>query len=199
MFAPAFGVHFQSDSLNVDWILSLEPLSAMIRVDGVLSSSATVPDEDHLQLFELMRRPFPKDHELVARHIIEEERHLSQSEPEEEVVPITGAAEAISYGGCDCRVSIVSEVPCYDEPPWAITAPPPIYPKFAAEARIQGTVVLLVLVEADGHISNIKVFRGVTGLNDATVDAVRKWVFKPALKDGRPVCVWTEVPVDFHF
>jgi len=207
MFMPSFGLHFRGDSLNVDWILSLEPLSAMIRIDGVISASATVPDEDHVQLLELMRRPFPKDHELVARHIIEEERH----EPKAGTVAETAGFEEaraghdfapvgeISYEGCDCRPGIEGEPPCYDHAPEPVTAPPPTYPVFAREAQIQGKVLLHVLVGSDGRVANIKVFRGVTGLNDVTIDAVGRWVFKPALKDGEPVCAWIEIPVDFHF
>jgi len=199
MFAPALGLHFQGDSLNVDWILSLEPLAVIIRIDGVLSSCASVPDEDHLQLLELMRRPFPKDAELVAQHVIEEERHQSAVETEEEVVATAEPERVISYEGCDCRVGMGSETPCYDEPAAPVIAPPPTYPEFARVAQIQGKVILHVLVGADGRVASIKVFRGVVGLNDASVDAVSRWVFKPAQKAGEPVCVWIEVPVGFHF
>jgi protein TonB len=56
-----------------------------------------------------------------------------------------------------------------------------------------------VLVGKDGRVKNVKVIRGVTGLNDAAVDAIRRWVFKPALSNNKPVAVWVEVPIDFHF
>ena len=29
--------------------------------------------------------------------------------------------------------------------------------------------------------------------------AVKQWVFKPALSSNKPVAVWVEVPLDFHF
>jgi len=212
MFSPAFGVHFQGDSLNVDWILSLEPLSAMIRIGGLQFLSATVPEELHVQLLELMRRPFPKDHELVARHIAEEERHRKRAERDdaEDTFPLTPAEQAV-YLGCDCLGWAPTDVrlrsgawvkgdrSCYDETAWAVTAPPPTYPVFAREAMIQGKVILRVLIGDDGRVKKIMVHRGITGLNDATVDAVRRWEFKPAQKSGAPVCIWQEIPVDFHF
>ena len=60
-------------------------------------------------------------------------------------------------------------------------------------------MVLHVLVGKDGRVKNVKVFRGVKGLDDAAVLAVKKWVFKPALSNNKPVAVWVEVPIDFHF
>jgi len=45
----------------------------------------------------------------------------------------------------------------------------------------------------------VKVIKGVTGLDAAAVDAVKKWVFKPALSNNKPIAVWVEVPMDFHF
>ncbi len=87
----------------------------------------------------------------------------------------------------------------YEDEPVPITQPQPAYPDFAREAQIQGKVILHVLVGKDGRVKNVKVIRGVTGLNDAAVDAIKRWVFKPALSNNKPVAVWVEVPLDFHF
>lgn len=87
----------------------------------------------------------------------------------------------------------------YEDEPVPVTTVQPVYPEFARDAQIQGKVVLHVLVGKDGRVKNVKVIRGVTGLNDAAVDAVKRWVFKPALSQNKPVAVWVEVPVDFHF
>jgi protein TonB len=87
----------------------------------------------------------------------------------------------------------------YEDEPVPVTTVQPVYPEFAREAQIQGKVILHVLVGKDGRVKNVKVSKGVTGLNDAAIEAVRKWVFKPALSNNKPVAVWVEVPVDFHF
>jgi TonB family protein len=87
----------------------------------------------------------------------------------------------------------------YEDEPVPVTQVQPAYPEFAREAQIQGKVVLHVLVGKDGRVKNVKVIRGVTGLNEAAVDAIKKWVFKPALSNNKPVAVWVEVPMDFHF
>jgi periplasmic protein TonB len=86
----------------------------------------------------------------------------------------------------------------YEDEPVPVTHPDPVYPAFAREAQISGKVVLHVLVGKDGRVHDVKVIRSVTGLNDAAVDAVKKWVFKPALSNNKPVAVWVEVPMDFR-
>ena len=87
----------------------------------------------------------------------------------------------------------------YEDEPTPVTRVEPSYPEFAREAQIQGKVTLHVLVGKDGRVKNVKVIKGVTGLNEAAVDAIKKWVFKPALSNNKPVAVWVEVPMDFHF
>jgi protein TonB len=87
----------------------------------------------------------------------------------------------------------------YEDPPAPVTRVEPSYPEMAREAQIQGRVVLHVLVGKDGRVKNVKVMRSVTMLDGAAVDAVKRWVFKPALSNNKPVAVWVEVPVDFHF
>jgi protein TonB len=87
----------------------------------------------------------------------------------------------------------------YEDEPTPVTAPPPAYPEFARDAGITGKVTLHVLVGKDGRVKNVKVIKGVTGLDAAAVEAVKKWVFKPALSNNKPIGVWVEVPMDFHF
>ncbi len=86
----------------------------------------------------------------------------------------------------------------YDEPPEPVTTVQPRYPEFAREAHITGTVVLHVLVGKDGRVGRVIVAKGITGLNDAAIDAVRRWVFKPAMKDQAPVESWYEADLDFE-
>lgn len=198
-FAPALGVHFGGDSLNADWILSFEPLSAMIRVAGADVASASVPIESHAQLLRLMRDAFPKDALIAGQSDLEEERHSAARH-----------VDRASYGGCDCWAEAVLKSPykriasphdttgCYAVAPIPVATRSPVYPEFAKEAQIQGTVVLHALIADDGRVTNIRVFRGITGLSDSAVDTVKKWTFKPATKAGQPVCTWIEIPVDFH-
>ncbi|HET9951452.1 MAG TPA: energy transducer TonB [Candidatus Eisenbacteria bacterium] len=86
----------------------------------------------------------------------------------------------------------------YDEAPVPVTRTGPVYPEAARNAGREGTVLLHVLVGVDGRVKNAKIARGVTGLNEAALAAVRSWTFKPALSARKPVAAWVEVPMEFR-
>ncbi len=75
-------------------------------------------------------------------------------------------------------------------------------PKFTEQARrakVQGIVLLLLVVTQEGGVTDIRVKDGLGhGLDENAVKAVRKWKFEPATKDGKPVAVQLSVEVDFH-
>jgi TonB family protein len=69
----------------------------------------------------------------------------------------------------------------------------------ARRAKYQGVVLVEVLVDAQGYPQNPRVVRALgMGLDEKAIEAVRKYRFKPALMDGRPVAVMINVEVNFH-
>jgi periplasmic protein TonB len=85
-----------------------------------------------------------------------------------------------------------------DTPPVPISAPKPVYTDWLREARIEGKVLLRVLVGTDGLVKKVVVESGPKGLDAAAVEAVRRWTFRPGLSDGRPVEVWVAIPILFR-
>lgn len=86
-----------------------------------------------------------------------------------------------------------------------VTAPRVIYapePEFSEEARrtkYQGTVVLWLIVGADGRTRDIRVYRSLgMGLDEKAIEAIRHWLFEPGRKDGVPVAVQVNVEVNFR-
>jgi TonB family protein len=73
----------------------------------------------------------------------------------------------------------------------------PVYPAMAMHAHIQGTVVLKVIIENDGHVSQVTPVSGPPALVSAGVDAVKQWVYRPYTLSGEPVRVQTQVLVNF--
>jgi protein TonB len=71
------------------------------------------------------------------------------------------------------------------------------YPPIARSARIQGTVVLQATISKGGTIENLRVLSGPPMLQQAAIQAVRTWRYKPYLLNGEPVEVETQVNVDF--
>jgi TonB family protein len=78
-----------------------------------------------------------------------------------------------------------------------LTKVTPVYPPDAKVARIQGKVVLEVVIGKDGHVENVKVVSGPKELQQSAMDAVRQWVYKPYLLNGAPVDVITKVTVHY--
>jgi periplasmic protein TonB len=74
----------------------------------------------------------------------------------------------------------------------------PQYPAIAKAARIQGTVVLQATISKAGGIENLRVVSGPPMLQQAAMDAVRSWRYKPYLLNGDPVEVETTVNVVFN-
>lgn len=70
----------------------------------------------------------------------------------------------------------------------------------AADLSASGIVVLNVHTNEKGQAGEILVSRssGVTALDAAAVRIAARMVFHPALNDGVPVAVWSEIPVVFH-
>jgi protein TonB len=84
-----------------------------------------------------------------------------------------------------------------EELPEAVTRVAPEYPDLARDANVDGTVLVQALVGRDGRVRDVRVVQSIPMLDEAAVAAVRKWVFKPALANNKPVAVWVAVPVRF--
>ena len=84
--------------------------------------------------------------------------------------------------------------------PVAISSPDPEFSDEARRAKYQGVCVVSLIVDAQGNPQNIHVVRTLgMGLDEKAIEAVQKWKFKPAMKDGRtPVPVMITVQIDFH-
>src|SRR5581483_490210 len=75
----------------------------------------------------------------------------------------------------------------------------PEYSDEARRAKVQGTVLLYLDVDADGKPSNILVRQGLgLGLDEKAVEAVRQWKFRPGRQNGRAVTTSATVEVSFR-
>jgi len=84
--------------------------------------------------------------------------------------------------------------------PSVVSETKPEYTQEAKDARIQGLVLLAVVVKTDGTVGDVKVTKSLDskyGLDKAAVDAARLWKFKPGTKGGKAVPV--EVTLELRF
>ncbi|MDP9150930.1 MAG: TonB family protein [Myxococcota bacterium] len=83
-------------------------------------------------------------------------------------------------------------------PPTVVQHVDAVYPPTALAWRRHADVVLVVTVDADGHVSTVEVAQsGGPDLDEAAVVAARQWTFVPASRDGKAVASRIKMP--FHF
>ena len=70
---------------------------------------------------------------------------------------------------------------------YATKQSPPIYPPQAKTMRATGLVKVEVTVNEAGDVAEIQKTSGPPMLQNAAKDAIRKWKFKPFVRDGQPV------------
>jgi len=107
--------------------------------------------------------------------------------------PGTGPGSGGGFGGGVYRIGGgVSQ-------PSIIKKVEPEYSEEARKAKWQGTVKLTVVIDESGHARDVKVEKSLgLGLDQKAIEAVEKWLFKPAMKDGKPVAVYATIEVTFH-
>ena len=76
---------------------------------------------------------------------------------------------------------------------------PPRYPPAAFRAGIQGEVILIIDVDANGNVTNVAVEKSSRNrdLDRAAMEAARKWKFNPAQSGGQKAAGRVRVPVNF--
>jgi protein TonB len=85
-----------------------------------------------------------------------------------------------------------------DRPPRLLRQVKPTYPPEAFVKKVEGTVVLEIVIDESGRVARTRIVQSVPLLNAAAVDAVRQWVFTPAQKQGRVVACIALAPVSFR-
>jgi protein TonB len=81
--------------------------------------------------------------------------------------------------------------------PNLVASAPPAYPPLARAARVEGAVVLQVEVSIEGRVQNVSLVSGNALLNEAAIQAVRQWTYKPFVLNGQAIPVTTTATVNF--
>jgi TonB family protein len=107
-----------------------------------------------------------------------------------------GAGPGASGGAGDHRVYLPGAGATN---PVAIYKPEPQYSEEARKAKWQGSVLLSLVVDENGHPMQIKVVRSLgLGLDEKAIQAVSQWRFTPGMKDGKPIAVAAQIEVTFR-
>jgi len=82
---------------------------------------------------------------------------------------------------------------------YVIHKAPAMYPALARQARIEGLVVLSIVVDEKGNVQDVRAISGPALLARSAEDALRHWRFKPIIVDGRPTQVESKLSMNFQF
>ncbi|MFQ6606362.1 MAG: TonB family protein, partial [Fidelibacterota bacterium] len=133
----------------------------------------------------------------------EETTEVTNSDKKEKNQPLDIKEKANMDMPTSNNASIAAEPPMtfipYDEPPKRLAPIKPIYPQFAQEAGIEGTVYVQAFINSEGKVTHTKILKGIprTGLDESSIDAVRNTHFQPAIYRGKPVGVWITIPITY--
>jgi TonB family protein len=110
-------------------------------------------------------------------------------------VPFDADSGIADLGPGSCPATTEHQHPA----PHAIYAPDPEYSDEARKNRISGTVVLSMTVGTDGLPHDIRVEKKLGyGLDEKALEAMRKWRFQPAVRDGQPFEAHINVSMSFR-
>ena len=122
----------------------------------------------------------------------------------------TTAPQGSVGGGTDTPGSPISEskanpgdlvdLAAVDEAPKLTKSFDPVYPAQAVRFGKEGSVTVNALISETGAVTEARILKGLKddmGMEKAAVDAVKKWKFQPAKKDGVNVKVWKPIAIAF--
>jgi TonB family protein len=83
------------------------------------------------------------------------------------------------------------------KPARLVSSVAPAYPQMARNQHVSGDVKIDALIDANGHVSGMKIISGPALLHQAAQDAVRQWKYQPATLNGQPMPMHLIVTVQF--
>ena len=87
----------------------------------------------------------------------------------------------------------------FDEAPTPLRTQAPVYPDSLRREGISGLVSISVSIDESGNVASTSVSKSSNpAFDQAALDAVARWKFKPAKKAGQPVAVTVVLPVRFN-
>ena len=74
----------------------------------------------------------------------------------------------------------------------------PVYPELAKQARAGALIILEATVDATGRVQDVRILRSSPLFDEAAVDAVKQWSYRPLLLNGIPTPFIVTVTLNFH-
>ncbi len=161
-------------------VKSIEPAKPVTERDIPDKKSTPTPDESLPTSSEPVPQSQPQDAAL--------------NEVTSENAPGEGSATLATKGDTSAAAGLIMAKPLYRR------NPPPQYPRRARRKGYEGIVILEVLVNENGKVEDLKVFKssGYNILDKSALSAVQKWLFEAGTRNGKSTQMWVRVPIRFR-
>ncbi len=198
--------------------VKLEKPQAPMMV-SLVSLVETTPEEKPVPIIEpkpVVQKTIVKPKKLVEKpRVVNDDaaRKVEQKEPEKiEPVdaPVVAEKTPTDAQPAENAAEVVAEVAKAKAAPEPVTEPPrfgvaylnnpaPSYPMLARRMGEQGRVLLRVLVSENGKANTVNIDKssGYEKLDEAAIEAVKKWTFIPAKRSSQPISAYVLVPINF--
>lgn len=143
--------------------------------------------------------PIPKEKPRPQPKPLPTKVPVAQSSPTTEAKPESLSEAAPALSNAPPASLPVEQKPLVRAEADYLNNPKPSYPRLSKRMGEQGEVRLRVLVAADGRVASVELSRGsgYERLDEAALESVKQWRFKPANQGGEPLETWVEVPIKF--
>jgi protein TonB len=201
--APASSSPFMKTTSNA------QPVPA--TRDNTRGGVTTIPAAATERISRPPAEPEPKKPALGEVHLASPTMNRPAAAQEEgaEAPTLANGADVPNMGGLDSNIATgnskqpaAPEVPAPIggdvKPARLITPVAPAYPILARNQHVSGDVLVDALIDANGHVTTMKVISGPALLHQAAMTALRQWKYQPATLDGKPVSMHLTVTVQFR-
>jgi TonB family protein len=165
-------------------------------------------DHDLYKALEKWVEEGPAPDKIIATKFVNEADHAQGVKMTRPICPYPESVEykgvgdtndAASFECVEAPSKVDSPTDPSIKPPRALHTPEPRYSASARAQKIEGTVTISAIISADGHPYSVKVIKSLEPSLDANaIEAIKKWKFAPATKDGRPIAVRLNVDMSYH-
>ncbi len=132
-------------------------------------------------------KEIPKEEVTEKTSDLAQENTLRERKVSNQETPQTIEPKLETASGADNAVKDSSPIQIGSLIDYATSKVSPTYPPAAKTMRMTGTVKVEILINEDGSIAEVQKTSGPSMLQRAAVDAVKRWKFKPFMKDGQAV------------
>lgn len=183
---------------NVEVEIKLDqPLSSVDQVQAALSKVFALNKQDFLSSMPEFWHSYIADHldfDPAKGTLLYTERNSSNKGNSQDA-----KAKAVSTNTGNQPEQAVFHVGSGVKAPKATWTPEPTFSEAARYEKYKGVVVLSIVVDKDGNVTNVNIIRPLgVGLDDQAATGVKTWRFNPGTRDGQPVPIAMNIEVSFN-